>query len=46
MSEEGEKASEVRVRGTWTIYLLFIILFGLAWLYMYFGVFLSPGPVS
>ncbi len=47
MSEEEEKAVlKGPCRGTWTIYLIFIILFGIAWLYMYFGVFLSHGPVS
>jgi hypothetical protein len=47
MSEEEEKAvMKGPCRGTWTIYLIFIILFGIAWLYMYFGVFLSHGPVS
>jgi hypothetical protein len=46
MNEEEKEMAKAPVRGTWTIYIVFIVLFGLAWLYMYFDVFLSHGPVS
>jgi hypothetical protein len=33
-------------RGTWILLLIFGILFTLAWLFIYFGVFLERGPVN
>jgi hypothetical protein len=43
---EEERILRESPRGTWVIMLIFGILFTLAWLATYFGVFLPRGPVN
>jgi hypothetical protein len=44
--KEEEKHLSASPRGTWVIMLIFGIVFTLAWLALYFGIFLPRGPVN
>lgn len=44
--EEKQRILASPPRGTWAILMIFAAVFMLAWLFMYFGVFLSRGPIA
>lgn len=45
-SEEEQKNIQNTPKGTWVLLVAFSALLALGWLIMYFGVFLTHGPVS
>jgi uncharacterized RDD family membrane protein YckC len=44
--EEQEKAIAEAPRGTWAILVVYAITMVIAWLAMFYGFFLSHGPVN
>ncbi len=44
--EEQKKILESPPKGTWFLIMIIGLIFTLAWLYMYFGLFLGRGPVA
>ena len=44
--EEQEAAIAEAPKGTWAILLVYAIFMVLGWLYMFYGYFLSHGPVN
>ncbi len=44
--EEKEAAIAEAPKGTWAILLVYAVFMVLGWLYMFYGYFLSHGPVS
>lgn len=44
--EEEKKILESSPRGTMTLLIIFAVAMLLGWLYMYFGMFLTHGPVN
>ncbi len=44
--EEEKKILESSPKGTMTLLMIFAIATVLGWLYMYFGMFLTHGPVN
>ena len=45
-SDEEKKILESSPKGTMTLLVIFAIATMLGWLYMYFGMFLTHGPVN
>lgn len=45
-SKEERKILESSPRGTMTLLMVFAVAMILGWLYMYFGMFLTHGPVN
>ncbi len=43
--KEQEKAIAEAPRGTFAVLLVYAVIMGLGWLYMFYGFFLSHGPV-
>jgi hypothetical protein len=44
--EEQRRILEAPPRGTWAVILVIGLLMLVSWLYMFFGVFMSHGPVA
>jgi hypothetical protein len=44
--EEQEKAVAEAPKGTWALLLVYAVFMVLGWLYMFYGFFLSHGPVN
>ncbi|MGB0722094.1 MAG: hypothetical protein ACPGU7_06820 [Gammaproteobacteria bacterium] len=46
LSDEQRRILEAPPRGTWTIILIIGVAMLAAWLYFFFGIFVSHGPVN
>lgn len=46
LTEEEQRKLEGVPKGTWALLLAFAALLAAGWLIMYFGIFLSHGPVN
>ncbi len=44
--EEQQQAMDEAPKGTWAILLVYAVIMVLGWLYMFYGFFLSHGPVN
>lgn len=44
--EEKEAAIAEAPKGTWAILVVFAIIMAVGWLYMFYGYFMSHGPVN